>query len=146
MNYEFLHTMYKMPESIIKKIHNENELIETIRYNFTARYARNFISFSGLSLNIWSRILPISKSTLHRELENQKNKLDLPVSETLVEVGEIYKLGLTAFDGNKNRLNEWLRTENAYFNNKKPLDIMDTHKGRDLIKDELIRVEYSEFS
>ena len=146
MSYEFLHNMYKMPETIVAKIHNENELIETIRDNFIAKYAKNFISFSKLSLNVWSKLLPVSKRTLQRELENKSNKLELPISEILIEVGEIYEIGLLAFDNDKDRLNEWLRTENPYFNNKKPLDIMDTHKGRDLVKCELIRIEYSEFS
>ena len=146
MNYEFLHDMYKIPAAIVAKIRNENELIETIHENFISKYAVNFISFSELSLNVWSKLLPISKRTLQRDLAEKKKKLAVQVSEAFIEVGEIYDIGLLAFDDDKDRLNEWLCTENIYFNNKKPLDIMDTHRGRDLVKRELIRIEHSEFS
>lgn len=148
MSYEFLHTMYKMPKSVVDNIHNENELINTIRNKFYAEYAKNFIAFSHLSLNIWSKLLPVSLSTLQRELKCtlEKHILDLSISESLVEVGEIYDIGLLAFDKDKDRLNEWLNTKNKYFNSKKPLEIMDNHKGRELVKNELIRIEYSEFA
>lgn len=72
--------------------------------------------------------------------------MDVPVSEVFIEIGEVYKMGLISFDGNKDRFIEWLNTKNPYFSNEKPLEIMDTHKGRNLVIDELIRIEYSEFS
>lgn len=146
MNYDFLHYMYKLPPKVVSSIHNDNELIEVIRNKFTADNARNFINFSELSLNEWSTILPISKRTLQRELEKKHKILEFKVTETFVEIGEIYSIGLEAFDENKERFNNWLNTENAYFNHKKPIEIMDSHKGRDLIKAELNRIEYSEFS
>lgn len=146
MQYDFLHNMYKMPVSMVKNIHNENELIDTIRNNFTVSHAKNFISYSKLSINTWSKILPISMRTLQRSLDNKKKALDITVSETFIEIGEIYNIGLSAFNNDKDRLNDWFFTGNAYFNHKKPIDIMDTHKGRDLIKSELTRIEYSEFS
>ncbi len=145
-NYAYLHEMYKIPESMIKRIHNDIELIEVIREDFISSYAENFIDFSELPLRTLSSLLPISLSTLQRELKTKKKKLEIPVSEAFIEIGEVYKMGLIAFDDNKDRFNEWLNTENPYFNNERPLDIMDTHKGRDLVKDELIRIEYSEFS
>jgi len=135
-----------MPESEIRNIHNDTELIDFIRKGFKAVYAKNFIDFSKLSLQTWASILPISKRTLQRELEKEKSIVDIKVSEPLIEIGELYSLGLEAFDDNKDRLNEWLKSENAYFNGRTPLEIMDTHKGRDLVKSELIRIEYSEFS
>ncbi len=145
-NYAYLHEMYKIPESMIKKIHNDIELIEVIRKYFISSYAESFINFSELPLKTLSGLLPISLSTLQRELKSKKKKLEIPVSEAFIEIGEVYKMGLIAFDGDKDRFNEWLNTKNPYFNNERPLYIMDTHKGRDLVKDELIRIEYSEFS
>ncbi|OHD65291.1 MAG: hypothetical protein A2176_15255 [Spirochaetes bacterium RBG_13_51_14] len=146
MNYDFLQHMYKLPPRVVNKIHNDNELIDVIRNKFTANNAKNFITFTELSLRYWSTILPISIRTLQRDLENKHKILEFKVIEIFVEVGEIYSIGLQAFDDNKERLNTWLITENAYFNNKRPIDIMYSHKGRDMIKAELNRIEYSEFS
>ncbi len=146
MQYGYLQTMYKMPKSKVNKIHNDAELIEIICKAFTAKNAKNFISFSGLSLDEVSKMLPVSKRTLQRNLSNMKNKLDLLISEVFIELGEIYKIGLQAFDGDKKRFNKYLDTENPYFNNKKPMEIMNTHIGRELVKYELLRIEYSEFS
>jgi hypothetical protein len=138
--------MYKLSEKDVSSIHNDSELIDFIKNKFKASYAKNFIQYSELSLNIWSSILPVSKRTLQRELDKKTNNFDVKIAEPLVEIGEIYSIGLQAFDNNKHRLNSWLQNSNPYFNGKKPIDIMDTHKGRDLIKSELIRIEYSEFS
>lgn len=138
--------MYKMPVPIVKKIHNDNELLEIMKNEFLAKYAKNFVYYSELSLKQWAKILPISLRTLQRDLQNENKKFDLAVSESFIEIGEIFDLGLKAFDNEKERLNEWLNTENIYFNNKRPLDIMDTHKGRELVKDELMSIEYGEFS
>jgi len=146
MNYAFLHEMYKMPVSLVKKINDENDLIEIIKNHFTSNYARNFVDYSNLDLKVLGAILPISMRTFQRELSGRNKILKYPVSETLIEMGEIYAVGIDAFDGKKQRLNEWLCTKNTYFNNKTPLEIMNTHKGRDLVKDELYKIEYSEFS
>ncbi|MES0489820.1 MAG: antitoxin Xre/MbcA/ParS toxin-binding domain-containing protein [Leptospirales bacterium] len=146
MNYAFLHSMYKLPEKEVNNIHNDSELIDFIKNKFKGTYAKNFIQYSELSLNTWSSILPVSKRTLQRELDKSKYNFNVNLAEPLVEIGEIYSIGLQAFDESKHRLNDWLQTQNPYFNNKKPVDIMDTHKGRDLVKSELLRIEYSEFS
>lgn len=146
MNYQFLSNMYKLPPKVVNKISNDSEMIDFIRNKFSSENAKYFIDYSELSLNVWSEILPISLRTLQRDLNNKKKKLELKISETFVEIGEIYSIGLKAFDDNKDRLNKWFFTENAYFNHKRPIDIMDTHKGRDLVKDELQRIEHSEFS
>ena len=146
MNYAFLETMFKLPSGVVNNIHNDNELIDVISSRFTANNAKKFIAFSELSLKDFSNILPISIRTLQRDLEKKDKILEFEVTEAFIEIGEIYSIGLNAFDGSKERLNNWLITENAYFNNKRPIDIMYSHKGRDMIKAELLRIEYSEFS
>ncbi len=145
-NYTFLHSLYKFPEKEVNNIHNEPELIDFIKHKFTNTYAKNFILYSELSLSTWSSILPVSKRTLQRDLEKRKYNFDVNLAEPFIEIGEIYSIGLQAFDMDKHRLNEWLQTPNSYFDDKKPIDIMDTHRGRDLVKAELYRIEYSEFS
>ncbi|KQC14422.1 MAG: hypothetical protein APR63_05685 [Desulfuromonas sp. SDB] len=145
MEYDYLYEMYKIPKKKINQINNETELISVVFNDFNVQNAKNFISYSDLSLNEISQIVPVSLSTLQRTFKNKK-KLNSALSEVFIELGEIYKIGLQAFDGNKERLNEYLHTENPYFNHKRPLDIMNTHKGRDLVKDELLRIEYSGFS
>jgi hypothetical protein len=146
MKYDFLQNMYKFPETVVKKIHNDNELLDIISNKFTSANAKSFVDFTELSLNDWSSILPVSKRTLQRDFDDKKKVLDLNVTEAFVEVGEIYSIGLRAFDRNKERLKSWLFTVNPYFKNKKPIEIMNSHKGRDMVKAELNRIEYSEFS
>ncbi len=146
MRYQFLINMYKIPNQIVTNIHNANELLDVINNKFTAQNAKIFIDYSELPLNIWEKLLPISLRTLNRWLQDERKLLDAIVSETFIEIGEIYDIGLEAFEDDKKRLIDWLFTENPYFEGKKPIDIMNMHKGRDLVKDELIRIDYSEFS
>jgi hypothetical protein len=146
MRYAYLEEMFKLSPALVSRIHDDNELIDVIGGKFTARNAKSFIAFSELSLNEFSGLLPRSKRTLQRILEKSGKPLEFELTEALVEIGEVYSIGLRAFDGSKERLNSWLNSENAYFRNKRPVDIMHSHKGRDLIKDELNRIEYGEFS
>jgi uncharacterized protein (DUF2384 family) len=145
MNYTFLQTMYELPPKMVSEIRNEPQFIEMIRHQFKSRNARTFIDFTGIPLKTWAEILPVSKRTLERELCDGDKVLDLKLSEPLVEIGEIFQLGLMAFDGRKERLRTWLFTENPYFSNKRPMEMMDSHKGRDMVKAELIRIDYGEF-
>lgn len=78
LNYDYLHTMYKIPQSLVKKIHNDIELITVICKNFYSNYAKNFITFSHLSLSTLSGLLPISLSTLQRELKNRNKNWMFP--------------------------------------------------------------------
>jgi uncharacterized protein (DUF2384 family) len=138
--------MYEMPDRETNEIHNESELVDLIKSGFKASYARHFMRYTGLPLDIWAKILPVSKRTLQRELNREKHFFEASLAEPFIEVGEIYAIGMQAFDNNKDRLNEWLMTQNPYFEGKTPIEIMNTHKGRDLIKLELTRIEHSEFS
>lgn len=144
--YGFFQKIYKMKDFEIKSIQKDTELIDFMRNHFKVSYAKSFIDYSELPLNIWSSILPISIRTLQRELGQSKKTFDKKISEPMIEVGELYSLGLQAFEEDKDRFNEWLYTKNNYFDGRKPIEIMDTHKGRELIKSELMRIEYSEFS
>ncbi len=146
MDYTFLEQMFKLPAAVVGAIRNDNELIDVIGSKFTAHNAKSFIAFSELSLKELSAILPVSIRTLQRDLEKRDKVLEFQLAEALIEVAEIYSSGFRAFDENKERLNNWLMTGNAYFNNKRPIDIMYSHKGRDMVKAELTRIEYSEFS
>ena len=145
MDYAYLH-YYNLPQTIVNKIHNDNELIDVISKKFKINNAKKFIEFTKLSLEQWAHILPVSKSTLQRNLKNNNKLLEFEITEPLLEIGEIYYIGLSAFDKNKDRLNKWFMTENSYFKGKKPIDIMNSHKGRDMIKRELYRIEYGVFS
>lgn len=144
--YSYLRKMYKMPATKVNSIGNDTELIHLLKNDFTSNFAKNFIEYSTLSLDAWARLLPVSKRTLQRQLGRNNQKLDLEISEAMVEIGEIFQVGLRAFDDRKERLVQWLETENPYLSGKMPLELMDSHKGRDLVKDELLRIEYGAFA
>jgi len=146
MRYEFLHNIYNLPKNKAEKIKNEADLIEFMKNQFISDFLKRTIDYSNLSLNLWSEILPLSKSTLQRVLKKHNEKIDLSVSEIIIGISEIYQRGLRSFNQDKERFTEWLKEENPYFNHKAPLEIIDSHRGQELIKAELHRIEYSEFS
>ena len=83
--YSYLHTLYKMTEKQVEAIENDTELIHFLREGFKASFAKKFIDFTELSLDIWASILPISKRTLQRVLDNPKHILGINIAEDLAE-------------------------------------------------------------
>ena len=72
MEYDYLYEMYKIPKKKINQINNETELISVVFNDFNVQNAKNFISYSDLSLNEISQIVPVSLSTLQRTFKNKK--------------------------------------------------------------------------
>lgn len=145
IGYAFLKMVCRLSEKETAGLHNDSDLVDFMKNKFKTSYAKNLIEFSGLSLNDWSSILPVSKRTLQRELETN-HIFDAKLAEPMVAMSEIYAIGLQAFDDDKERLIEWLHEKNPYFNGKTPVEILDTHKGRELVRLELIRIEYGGFA
>jgi putative toxin-antitoxin system antitoxin component (TIGR02293 family) len=143
MQYSFLYEMFDMPKKTVESLKNDSQMIQLIRDGLKRQSFEHFIKVSGRSLNQWSSVLPISKRTIER---NKKKLFIGETAEALIEIGEIYELGLKAFNGDRKRFDEWLDSGNPYFNSDSPMSIMDTHRGRGLVKDELLRIEHGEFA
>lgn len=68
--------------------------------------------------------------------------LSVNVSEKIVRLEALYQLGLTVFDDNNSSLVSWLKTPVPALKSI-PNDLLTTHLGIDIVKEELLRIKFS---
>ncbi len=61
-----------------------------------------------------------------------------------VKYGELTKIGLDVF-GNKNKLKLWLNTPNYALGALKPVELLNDPNGKELVLNELTRINYGIF-
>lgn len=90
-----------------------------------------------------SRILHVSERTLQRYKSDERLSSDS--SEKVLMLANIYERGLDVF-GSMENFTDWLRTPLSAFNGQKPIELLDTSFGFQLIQDELVRIEHGIFA
>ena len=95
---------------------------------------------SPFSDNEWSGILDLSVRTLQRY--QQSNKPFKPIhAEKIIELAEVTKLGLEVFEYNSENFKLWLETPSFALGKRKPIDLLTDSYGKDLVINELVRIE-----
>ena len=115
----------------------------------TAKHARTGIpvsaffdltNVSGLSNQELSSILDLSFKTIQRYHKEEK-KLNAMNSEQLLKLIDLYQKAEEVF-GDIEPFNRWLRKPAAGLGNEHPFTFLQTSGGIDLVRDELLRIEY----
>ncbi|MBA7544197.1 hypothetical protein ES705_36549 [subsurface metagenome] len=85
-------------------------------------------------------VFEISPKTL---ASYRKSEKDLPtwLNEQILKLEELYNKGIELFE-NSERFNKWLKTESYGLGNEKPIKLINSMTGIDLIFEELVRIEF----
>ena len=68
--------------------------------------------------------------------------LSIVATEKLISLCELFETGLTTFDG-RSPFIAWLNIEVGALNNHKPMELIGSYMGITIVKDLLVRMEYS---
>lgn len=102
---------------------------------------KRFIELSSIPNNFLAqKVLEISPKTLYSYRQSNK-ALPVRINEQILKLEELYKKGIELFE-NSDRFNQWLRSESYGLGKVKPIDLINSITGIDLIYEELIRIEY----
>ena len=107
---------------------------------------KNLVSLANtmnLSLKEISEILPVSERTLQRYKPGQQ--LDKKTSEQILEIARLYSEGFKVFN-NHDLFKQWMEYANSALGNVKPIDLLDTSFGIELLIDELGKIQYGIFA
>ncbi|MDB5228899.1 MAG: hypothetical protein JWN78_3092 [Bacteroidota bacterium] len=118
-------------------------IIDTARDGISKGSFMNFINKFDYTLREVASVLNLSERTLQR-YENS-DKLSKDASERALHFKRLYTKGETVF-GSIDAFNEWMKTSNLLFNNKKPMSYLDTSFGFEMLEDELGRIEHGIFA
>jgi putative toxin-antitoxin system antitoxin component (TIGR02293 family) len=86
-----------------------------------------------------ANVLDLSERTLQRY--SDETKLSKVASEKTIELAGLYQYGEEVF-GTIDRFNGWMKSPHALFQKQRPIDILDTHRGFQMVHDELGRIEH----
>lgn len=84
------------------------------------------------NLTFLAKATGVSMKTIERHKKNNK-PFNLSASQNMLELAKLSLVGVAYF-GDVNRWNHWLTTPHIQFHNNKPTSVIDTIRGRELIK------------
>jgi putative toxin-antitoxin system antitoxin component (TIGR02293 family) len=100
--------------------------------------------FIGISRkNLAEKIFDVSVKTLERK--DDHDLLDKRISSHAVELARVVQHAYEVFE-NKDKVKLWLNRENKSLNNLKPVDLLDTLSGINMVNDILSRIEEGVYS
>ncbi len=88
----------------------------------------------------WARFLNISTKTLERHKEEQRDFKPVQ-GEKIVLIYQLMLYGYEVFEDWDNFFH-WIKERNVALGNEKPMNLLDTNIGIDIIKKELGRIEH----
>ncbi len=92
----------------------------------------------------WANFLNISTKSLQR-YKVEKDFIFKPIhSEKIIELAEVTQLGETIFDSQE-QFYSWLNRSNAALGNMKPLELLKDSYGKELVINELNRIDQGIF-
>lgn len=146
--YEILETTSKIMKGLRAVMScNPADPIDTIQFVRKGMDYHDFVKVSAtipFSLKEWSGILSISERTMQR-YEKENKYFDSLQTEKIVQVALLYNKGLGVF-GNMDRLNAWLESPSVALGGNKPIELLDSNVGTQLVSDELDRIEHGVFA
>ncbi|WP_341225484.1 antitoxin Xre/MbcA/ParS toxin-binding domain-containing protein [uncultured Arcticibacterium sp.] len=92
----------------------------------------------------WSAFLDINIRTLQRYRKEEGHVFKQIQSEKIFELAEVVDLGNKVFDSPED-FTIWLNTPSLALGKNKPIDLLDTSYGKDIVMAELNRIEYGVF-
>jgi putative toxin-antitoxin system antitoxin component (TIGR02293 family) len=150
-------TLYAVVDSFSRNQINESSLA-AYRTLFENKIKLNEMISTGLSYHLfekvqdnapfskeeWARFLDVSVKTLDRYKHNNKSFKTFQ-SEKIIGMIEVIERGIEVL-GDMKMLKKWLYTPIPAFSDSKPIDLLNSSYGKELLLDELGRIEYGIFA
>ncbi len=139
--YASLHKPFKM----ISKINTEDKhiFLDIIRKGLDYTVLDDFMLLADLHLDEMADLLHINSRTIRRMSTSEPINTDL--SEKLIDLIRLYKLGHEVF-GDTLVFNQWMKRNISGIGHARPIDIVDTAIGVEIVSDELNRLAFGVYS
>jgi putative toxin-antitoxin system antitoxin component (TIGR02293 family) len=97
----------------------------------------------SFSIGQIAELLPISERTIQRYA--RRHHFNRVVSEQILQIAEVAAKGIEVFE-DKDDFLSWMKQRNTALGNKKPLTLLSSRFGTEMVLDELGRIEHGVFS
>lgn len=130
----------KLPEDIFEV---EGTYIQAVREGISGSILKPTINALDLR-ELFVLLLNTDKSNLNKFYKYEH--LSSQVSEAILDTLSVYKLAFRVYRGNDTKVFKWLKTKIPALSNQVPMDLLDTFRGRKLVKDCLMVMEDGDFT
>lgn len=120
-------------------IRNSFDYIELSRKGLTFRQLKDILNYTNLKIKDLPRIISISERQLSRYKDEQLLRRD--ISDQMIQVAKLYHKGYEIFE-QASHFQEWMNSEIQGLGFEKPLHLLDTSMGIQLLINELGRLEH----
>jgi len=127
----------------LKESFDSNRLVTLVREGVQFSVFSKLLKKISFSLQEWSSFLHLSERTMQRYQKENKT-FDISSSEKIIQITILYEFGVSVF-GNKENFDSWLITKNVALGSK-PIELLDTVFGIEIINNELIKIEHGIFA
>ncbi|MCU0403800.1 MAG: DUF2384 domain-containing protein [Chitinophagaceae bacterium] len=126
------------PDSMLD-VPTDFDLVSLIRKGLRKKALDAMMAHLDITATDMARILHTSDRTMRRYTDN--TVLNPEQSERLLELARLFAHGLNVF-GSRSRLRRWMNGPVQSLGGQKPIDLLDTSVGVNLVDDILGRIEY----
>ncbi|MFZ6050549.1 type II RES/Xre toxin-antitoxin system antitoxin [Halocola ammonii] len=124
---------------------NKMAIIQVIQSGLPFSLFEKIRSVSPFTESEWAEFLGVSSKTLQRQKKESNFKFKPIQSEKILELAEVVNLGLSVFD-TSNQFYGWLKEPSFALGKMKPIDLIRDSYGKELVMDELNRIEFGVFA
>ena len=128
---------------INREIRHDFDLIEVAKEGLPKQALDNLALNISFSTKEMAEVLNVSERTIQRYRDDQR--LDKDASAKLIRLAKLYELGEETF-GSLIRFKGWMQSNIPALGGKRPMDLLDTPLGYELIEQELIYIEHGLFA
>lgn len=122
-----------------RNLRTRMDFVELGVAGITKDAASHLARYLSLSIAGFARLLPVTPRTLQRY--SPKKLLSPAVSEQVLQVAEVVALGTEVF-GDRDNFLAWLSMPSAPLGDRKPIDLLSSRFGAELVTDELGRIAH----
>ena len=109
---------------------------------FDTQHVNALKKISGANNNVLSEILGVTPKTFNA-YSKDISKLKIDTKEHILLLLSLMKKGSEVFDG-QGEFNEWLNSSNVFFDNKQPVEFLNTISGIKFVDSRLVAMEYGD--
>lgn len=113
------------------------------RTGIKKRALLNLAANIDLSVRAIAALLNVTERTLQRKGES--DLLDASTSEQVLQIAEVFSRGSEVF-GSAADFREWIGAENKALGGKRPMELLSSRFGAQMVLDILGRIEHGAFS
>ena len=129
-------------DKIPSQINDADVLNYLQKENINSDYIKVFKTYTDFTDNLISDWLNISVKTF-RSYKTGKQEININIKEHLLMLMALSKHGENVF-GNMEKFENWLLQKNYYFDNKAPVEFLDTITGIRFVDNRLTAMEYGD--